>query len=116
MKKRTIVIMLVMVLLLSTVVYAVEPRGTVSYPQLSISNGTATCKFSHYENDSEAKINVTLRLYRGQTLVASWSGTGYGSIYMNKTANAVSGATYQLTANVYVNDSLVGSKSTTKYY
>ena len=116
MKKRTIVIMLVMVLLLSTVVYAMEPRYAVNPPNLNISNSVATCVYKYTADDADAKINVTLRLYRGQTLVTSWTGTGYGSIYMNKTYNAVSGATYQLTANVYVNDSLVGSNSTTKYY
>ena len=114
--KRTIVLLLIMVLLLSTAVYAVEPRYAVNPPNLNISNSVATCVYSYDSGNSANKINVTLRLYRGQTLVASWTGTGYGSIYMNKTANAVSGATYQLTANVYVNDSLVGSKSTTKYY
>lgn len=114
--KRMFVLLLVMVLLLSTAVYAVEPRGTVNPPKLNISNSVATCIYSYNTTDSSAKIDVTLRLYRGQTLVASWPGTGYGSIYMNKTHNAVSGATYQLTANVYINDSLVGSNSTTKYY
>ncbi|MBR4078112.1 MAG: hypothetical protein IKK17_05865 [Oscillospiraceae bacterium] len=114
--KRTFALLLVMVLLLSTVVYAVEPRGTVNPPSLSINNSVASCTYRFSADDSTDKVSVTLRLYRGQTLVNTWTGSGYGSVYMKKTANAVSGATYQLTANVYVNDSLVGSNSTTKYY
>lgn len=114
--KRTFALLLVMVLLLSTVVHAVEPRYAVNPPKLSISNSVATCTYSYNATDSTDKISVTLRLYRGQTLVNTWTGSGYGSVYMKKTANAVSGATYQLTANVYVNDSLVGSNSVTKYY
>ena len=114
--KRMFVLLLIMALLLSTAVYAVEPRGTINPPSLNISNSVATCTYRFSSDNSSDKVNVTLRLYRGQTLVTSWTGTGYGSIYMNKTYIAVSGATYQLTANVYVNDSLVGSNSTTKYY
>lgn len=84
MLKRTIALLLpVMVLLLSTVVYATEPRGTVTPPSLSISNSVATCVYNYDSGNSSNKIDVTLRLYRGQTLVASWPGTGYGSLYMS---------------------------------
>lgn len=114
--KKILSVLLVMTFVLSMPVCAMQSRSAISKPNLTISNGTATCTFTHYESDSTDKISVTLRLYRGQTLVNTWTGSGYGSVYMKKTANAVSGATYQLTANVYVNDSLVGSNSTTKYY
>lgn len=116
MKKRIILLLLIGALLLSTTVYAVEPRATIDSPKLTFSGTTATCSFFHNTGDASDKINVTMHLYRGLTLVNSWSASGYGYVSLSKTATASKGATYQLTVNVSINDGTPTSSSVSKYY
>lgn len=116
MKKRIIPLLLIATLLLSTTAFAVEPRMSIGNPSLSFENGKANCIYYINTNNPNDKINVTMHLYRGLTLVDSWSASGYKSVSMSKTATAYTGATYQLTVNVSINDGTPSSSSVSKYY
>lgn len=116
MKKRIIPLLLIVVLLLSTTVFAVDPRTAIGTPSLSFNNEKANCTFAYTAETLSSKIAVTMRLYRGLTLVDSWSASGYGYVSLNKNAPASKGATYQLTVNVSINDGTPTSSSVSKYY
>ena len=72
-------------------------------PTLTFSGTTATCSASIKANDSTAKINATMTLYRinangSRTQVATWTSlTGTGRLDVNRTHSpVVSGAKYHL--------------------
>ncbi|MGN0999032.1 MAG: hypothetical protein ACI4PO_05720 [Faecousia sp.] len=57
---------------------------------------------------------VNMKLMYGSTCVASWSNSGYGYVYMEKTASVVQGRTYQLVVEVTVNGVKSDPTSVTK--
>ena len=63
---------------------------------LTFSGSTAICKVM--VQDSNKEISTTMQLWRGNTLVATWSGSGTSYVYLSKTKAVTSGTTYTLKA------------------
>ena len=76
MKKRVFAIALVIVLALTLAVSAVEMRSTRVKPTLSFSGTTAYCDVM--VSEANTYVEVTLELWRGTTLIDSWSASGLG--------------------------------------
>lgn len=93
--KRIIAIVLILALALSMTAYAAEPRaGTNVRPTLSFSGTTANCNARIIDAGSE--INATLTLYRGWSIIASWSGSGTSVVNISGTAGVKDGLEYRL--------------------
>jgi len=79
---------------------------------LSFNGTTANCSISVKEAGSS--ISVTLKLYKGTTLVKSWSKSGTGKVELDKTWICISGQSYTLNADVIVDGSPVSVTPITK--
>ncbi len=86
-----------MTVALVTSAYAAEARAIVATPSLSFSGTTATCKLSVIKPG--AAIDATLELWSGNTLLASWSGTGTSRVIISKTKTVTRGQSYTLKAH-----------------
>lgn len=86
-----------MTVALVTSAYAAEARAIVATPSLSFSGTTATCKLSVVKPG--AAIDATLELWSGNTLLASWSGTGTSRVIISKTKTVTRGQSYTLKAH-----------------
>ena len=96
MRRRIIALTLVFLLVLSMAVYAAEPRLVRVTPSLSFSGTTANCSVSVNEYGSD--ISVTLTLYRGWSVIASWSGSGEDYVRVSGSAAVKDGLEYKLVA------------------
>ena len=97
MKKRVFAIALVIVLALTLAVSAAEMRAMRVKPTLSFSGTTAYCDV--LVSEANTYVEVTLELWRGSTLIDSWSASGLGRAVISETASVESGKSYHLEAN-----------------
>ena len=86
-----------MTVALITSAYAAEARAITVSPILSFSGTTASCKLSVAKPG--AAIEATLELWSGNTLLASWSGTGTSRVIISKTKTVTRGQSYTLKAH-----------------
>lgn len=93
MKKHIIALALVFMLVFSMAANAAVQNKNI-VPNLSFSGTTAYCSVSVVE--AGADIEVTLTLYRGSTVVDSWTGSGVSYVSINETCKVTSGKTYTL--------------------
>lgn len=94
MKKRIIAICVVLLLALSMTAYAVEQRGTSIRPELSFNGTTAVCSATIISNGDE--ITATLTLYRGQSRIGTWSGSGRNILSIEGQCEVKEGLEYRL--------------------
>lgn len=100
---RKLCIMLVIIMLFTTCAYAAAMARTSM--DLTFSGTTANCHILVKEAGSS--IDVTMKLYKGSTLVKSWSKSATGRVELSKTWTCISGQSYTLDADVTVNGSPV---------
>lgn len=116
MKRRICVWMVLIVLVLSVSVQAVELRYVTAQPSLSFNGTVASCSAICREDSSNDKIDATLTLYQGSSYVDSWSGSGKDRGALSGTCEAVSGKSYTLVVDYSVNGELKPSVYTTRTY
>lgn len=105
MRKMALVLVMVMVLTtLALPVYAsaAESRAITIVPAISFDGTTATCNARIVGNTIDEELHATIRLYRGNTLVATWTAEGNGYIFFSKTKTVTKGYTYKLTVDLTV--------------
>ena len=96
MKKKLLVMTLVLLLILSTAAYAVEPRVS-TIPTLTFSQSTAYCDVTVTNADSY--IEVTLSLWYGNQLIDSWENSGWNHVHIEETCEVTRRRNYTLTAS-----------------
>lgn len=101
-----------MTVALVTSAYAVEARAISVSPSLSFSGTTATCRLS--VTKPGAAIEATLELWSGNTLLASWSGTGTSHLLISKTKTVTRGQSYTLKAHGTVGGETINAVPVTK--
>lgn len=94
MRKRIIAVALVLVFALSMTAYALEPRGTPYLPSLTFDGTTALCSIKIIR--ANADIDVTLTLYRGLSIIDSWSESGTNSVIISGQCEVKEGLEYRL--------------------
>ncbi len=92
--KRTILVALCLTMLLPIQAHAVEQRASVNQPTLTFSGTTALCEFRI--TDLGKNIQVTMELWKGSILVASWSKSGTNIVTLSETCTVTRGPTYTL--------------------
>lgn len=103
MKKRFLCLCLALATLFAIGAYAATPRALSIEPELSFSGNTAFCDVLIIGDKTTDEISATMKLKYGNTVVDSWSDSGYGYLFMEETATVVSGRTYTLTVDVTFN-------------
>ena len=86
-------------------------HGSVS---LSFDGSKAVCAAWYIADNTSDALDVTLSLYRGSTLVTSWSRTGTGAVSISERYGVQSGKTYTLILQYSVNGVAQPELSTTK--
>lgn len=73
-------------------------------PTLQFVGTTAECEAIVVGNNGTDYVEVTMKLMRGTSCVATWSDSGYGYVYMYEEASIVRNVTYTLVVQVKVNN------------
>lgn len=114
--KKTIALATVVILLISTLplsAFAVTPRAPSIYPTLTFNGTTATCGLIVTAEDTD-RITATVKLYRGSSVVATWTPSAIGSMAFYDYVTVSRNTTYTLTAQVYINGVAQAPASTTR--
>lgn len=114
MKKRIFALSALIVLVLTMVAQAVEPRLISPTPRLSFNGTTATCSVRCTGEGSSDKMSATLTLYQGSTYVDSWSGSGTGNVSVSGSCGVESGKSYKLVVTYSINGKSQPSVSTSR--
>ena len=112
MRKRlfSFTLALTLLLLFSAPVFAATQVNRVT-PNLSFSGTTANCSVTV---KGSGTIHATLELWRGSTLVASWSGSGTNRVSISGSASVSRGQTYTLTVSGTVGGVAIQATPVTK--
>ena len=102
MRRFAFLLAMILVLSMPLEVFAAS-KSTAIYPVLTFSGATATCVTTVAGNNSTSYLEVTMKLMYLTTIVASWTGSGYGYVSMTKTAAVTKGRTYKLVVEVKEN-------------
>jgi len=99
MKKKTISLILALILLLSCSATAQATSVQAATPSASITiNGTtATCRVSIAKPGKT--IHATLQLWQGRTMIDSWSGNGTSYLLITGSHEVTKGKTYNCTVS-----------------
>lgn len=103
---RKVSLVLAMVLLLSMLAVptmAAEPRIVTIIPSIAFEGTTAKCGVSMVGNMATDELEATIRLYRGNTLIATWYAEGNGYIFFSKEKVVTKGYNYKLTVDLTIN-------------
>ena len=103
MKKRCPMMVLIIALILTIGAQAIAPMRASGRPWLTFDGRTAECSASCVGDSDNDWVSATLELYQGSTFVDSWSGSGYGDVYVSGSCDVTRGRSYTLTVNYTVN-------------
>ena len=112
MQKRLIPMVIVVLLTLTMMAHAAEPRA-ISSPILTFDGTTAKCSVICRGDNTTDKVNATLTLYQGSTFVDSWSGSGTYRVPVSGSAQIKSGKEYRLVLTWSINGISQPSVATT---
>ena len=112
--KRTVALLLVVVLILSTAVFAAETRAQPATLSLSFDGTTANCEVTATASNMNQSISATIKLYRGNTWLHTWTVSDTGYLEFSETWPVTSGYTYKLTADLTINGTTYPTVSTTR--
>ena len=102
--KRLLLVLLAALLLLAVVpAAAVTNRVITSELGLIFDGTTATCWTSIAGEKASDRIAATMQLKQGSKTIDSWSTSGMGILYMEKTAPVEANKTYTLVVTYAVN-------------
>lgn len=105
MKKRTIALVLVLILSLSLVTSAAATTYAATFsPTLSFSGTTAYCTISVDPDNSDDDVSVTMKLWDGSTCIRTWIVSNKGFTAFSRSATVESGKYYTLSVDVTIND------------
>lgn len=101
MRKAALLLAIVLIISVPLTVSAVSNSLSVE-PHLSFEGSAAVCEVTIIGNSASERLEVTMKLMRGTTCVASWSETGSAWVHIKEYAS-VSRGTYDLVIEVTVN-------------
>lgn len=95
--------LLIIVVLLTVPAYAIQTRSNDVYVSLNFSNNTAVCKCEISADSSNDWISATMELWKGTTMVNSWSLSGQEYVSMEESEGVARYKTYRLLINYSIN-------------
>ncbi|MBR5792200.1 MAG: hypothetical protein IKY34_03730 [Ruminiclostridium sp.] len=103
MRKRVLALMMALVFGLGISAQAVQPRYAQISPSLGFTGTTANCSVTVRGENSTDKISITAKLYRGGTLLATWTKSGTGTVTLSQKKTVTKNYSYTLESNVTIN-------------
>ena len=103
MRKIALFLAVIIVITMPLNVSAASRAITVN-PTLGFVLTTAECEATVVADYGTDYIEVTMKLMRGSSCVATWSDSGYGYVYMYEEASIARKVTYTLVVHVKVNN------------
>ena len=101
--RKVALVMAIMLVISMPLTASATPRALGISPTLAFNGTTAACEVSVVSDKMSDYIEVTMRLMYGSYCEASWSGDGYGYVYMLEYDTVAKGHTYDLVVEVKVN-------------
>lgn len=102
MKRAALFLAIILVFAMPLSVSAASRAISVN-PTLHFVGTTAECEAMVAGNNTSDYIEVTMKLMRGTSCVATWSDSGYGYVYMYQEASVARNVTYTLVVQVKIN-------------
>ena len=102
---RKIALFLSVVMLMSVFALpalAAEPRMSTVVPELTIEGTTAKCNVQVVGESTSDVVKATIKLWRGNTCIATWNRESNGYIFFSQTKTITAGYTYTLTVDATV--------------
>lgn len=112
MKKKTLIVSIIIVLLLSTPAYAALARATTIAPTLTFSNTTANCCVTIFDGSDNARITAVISLKRGNDCIKSWQKSAVGYFYFTDTVSVARGQSYTLSVDATIDGKTLPTAST----
>lgn len=114
MKQRILIVICVILLTIATplTVFASSPRILIANPRLTFTNMTANCGVN-ITADSNDKIAVEIKLWKGTTCVATWTESSESYLLFSDTVTVNSKGDYTLTVDYTINSILQPQLSVT---
>jgi len=103
MRKVALLLAIIIVMAMPLSVSAASRAISVN-PTLQFVGTTAECEAIVVGNNGTDYIEVTMKLMRGTSCVATWSDSGYGYVYMYEEAAVARNVTYTLVVQVKINN------------
>lgn len=72
-------------------------------PTLSFDEAIANCSVTVIGENMSDSISITMKLWQGNTCIATWSTSGKGYVQFSRSKNVTEGIQYKLTADVTIN-------------
>lgn len=113
MKKRTLILATLVILAVTMIVSAAEPRAG-GIPVLAFRGTTADCSAVCMGDYATDRVNVTLTLKHGASTLGTWSGSGVGRASASGSCTVERGEEYTLTLTWSINGVQQPSSSTTQ--
>ena len=110
--RETLSVILVLIIVLGSFSMAFAATTVFVNKSLTFSSGNADCLISL--EDFGSNISVSMKLYEDGSLVELWADSGTDSVTISDSYPAVSGSSYKLTFDCYVNGRRVSVTSITK--
>ena len=102
MKKIALVLAALLVLSLPLSIQAAEPRMISVFPHIDVNDTTVTYSVNAAGNNMSEYLEATIKLYRNNIWIGTWTVEGYGYIHFTKDTAAVTGSTYQMAVDLKV--------------
>jgi len=102
MKKIALILAVILVFSFPVSVQAVAPRAISVFPHISLNDTTVTYSVNAAGNNMSEYLEATIKLYRNNIWIGTWTVEGYGYIHFTKDTAAVTGSTYQMAVDLTV--------------
>ena len=99
MKKSTLFISFVLILILAIPVQAQTPRNPLGRVSLTFSGTTAHCSCVIYADSEDDSISATMKLWNGNQCIATWTARDTSLLSLAETATVKRGQSYTLTVD-----------------
>lgn len=100
--KKSFFLVVAFLLIVSTSAQAMDARA-IGNPTLYFNGTMAECSVTCRGDNTTDRVNATLTLYQGNTVVDSWSGSGTYRVPVSGSCRVTSGRTYKLVLTWSIN-------------
>lgn len=101
--KKIVLLMALLIFNFPVTVNAATPRYINIRPGISFSGTTAHCTASVTGNSINDDIDIVVKLWKGNSCIATWEDSGLGYVYLSKSKTVQKNYEYTLTIDAIIN-------------
>lgn len=102
MRKIAIILAIVILMSIPVTANAATPRSVGIMPNLEFENKTANCVVYITGNSMSESIYITVKLWYGNSCVATWTDNGKGILHFSETHNVTNKGEYKLSVDAII--------------